>query len=646
MTDITFRRRLLIFVSLLGVGGIFIVIQYASIMLAGPLQGSRNSVEVAVERGPIMDRNGRLLAVQTVVYTCAAWAPNLKENANSSTELAPLLGMEASKIKERLDGAKGAVILKPGLSKADADPIKLLIDAGKLPGIYLDEAVSRSYPEKSAAAHIIGFTGTDNEGMEGIEYVFERQLANRTTKMPDGRAYGNQVYLTLDMGIQNTMEKLADQAMIDNKPALMMLLTMDAQSGELLSYVVRPGYDPGNFRDSSSEQRRNLPIAFTYEPGSVFKIFSLSSIMQLGGINDSSLFHTSGGYHNPRFHDPITDLADYGTVSPEGVIKYSSNVGAAFASDTVNNEQFYNMIRNYGFGEKTGISLNGEEVGLLKTVDNWSARTKPTLAFGQEISVTALQMITAATVLANDGILLKPHIVKKVLSPSGQVVEEHGREPVREVLSPAVARRMLQYMNTATDDGGTGHRARIHGINLSVKTGTAQIFDPKTKRISDKDFIASALAIFPTERPRIIMYVAMVKPRGESIYGGRIATPVIKEGAEFLIPFLGIDRAGDLSYYQDKQLRVNSPSLPEFSKSLPDFRGLPLRKLMPLYARGDLQVEISGDGQVVRQNPPPGTLITKGMKLFLTLQDHPLPPSAVENPAPNGANPDSDEISP
>lgn len=636
MSDAIFRKRLLIFVSLLGVGGIIIVIQYGSVMLAGPLQGPRGDA-VAVERGPVMDRNGRLLAVQTAAFTCAAWGPNLKDNAASAQALAPLLGMDAKAIQAKLDGAKGSVVLKSNLNKTEADPVQVLVNAGKLPGIYLEEAVSRSYPEGAAAAQTIGFTGADNEGMEGVEYSLDKELSSRATKLPDGRAYGNQVYLTLDMGIQHAMEKIADQAVADSKPEQMMLLVLDAQNGDILASAVRPGYDPGKFRQSSPEQRRNLPIAFTYEPGSVFKIFSMSSVMQLGGINESTQFQTSGGYRNKLFRDPITDLGDYGTINVEGIIKFSSNVGAAFASDTVSKEQFNGMVRAFGFGERTGVSLPGEELGILKPVQSWSARTKPTIAIGQEISVTAMQMVAAATALANDGVLLRPHIVKKVLSPSGQVVAEFGREALREVLSPGVARRMLGYMNAATEDSGTGHRSRVQGIDLSVKTGTAQMYDSKANRISDKDFIASAMAFFPTEKPRIIMYAVLIKPRGESIYGGRIAAPLIKAGAEFLIPYLGIDRAGDLSYVQDRQLRLNPPSLPDFTDRLPDFRGLPLRKLLPLYKRADLQVDISGDGRVQFQDPPPGTAIQKGMKLRLVLQERPGPLATPEAGAADGS---------
>ncbi len=621
MTDTIFRRRLLIFICFLGLCGLMLIIQYASLMLAGPIPGASVESSASVERGAVTDRNGRLLALQTSVYTCSVWPPNLKNPEQVAGLLAPLIGTDPAELDSKLTTAKGSVILKSNLTKPQSDPIRELMSTGKLPGIYLEEMVSRAYPEGMAAAQVIGFTGTDNEGMEGIEYVVDKELARRNSPMPDGRSYGNQVMLTLDMGIQHAMEGLADKALAEHKPSGLMILVMDAPSGELLAYVVRPGFDPNQFRKTTAEQRRNLPLQYTYEPGSVFKIFSISSIMNLGGINDSTTFQTSGGYHNRLFRDPITDLSDYGTITSEGIIKYSSNVGAAFASDTVTNDQFSEMIHAYGFGGKTGIELNGEEVGILKAPGAWSPRTKPTLAIGQEINVTAIQMVTAATAVANDGILLKPHIIKKITAPNGQIVAEFGRTPIRELLKPSVARHMLDYMNTATDDAGTGHRSRIQGINLSVKTGTAQMFDNAKGRYSDTDFIASSLAIFPSERPRVIMYIVLIKPRGESIYGGRIAAPIIKAGAEFLIPYLGIDRVGDLSYVQGDQVQLTSPVLPAIKTTIPDFRGLPLRTLLPLFRRSDLRLDVQGEGQVISQDPEPGSPFQAGMVLTLRLKE-------------------------
>jgi cell division protein FtsI (penicillin-binding protein 3) len=588
-------------------------------MMASPLGNGGGASAPAVERGAITDRNGRLLALQTTVYTCSASANNLKDPAQAAARLAPLLGLDEAGLAKRLTEAKGWIIIKPLLQKPEADPVRELIDAGKLPGIYLEEAVNRAYPEGSAAAQVIGFTGTDNEGMEGIEYACDQELARHNVAMPDGRSYGNQVTLTLDMGVQHAMEGIADQALAENKPTGLMILVMDAATGELLAYVVRPSFDPNQFRKSSAEQRRNLPLSYTYEPGSVFKIFSIAGIMHLGGIGGDTQFQTSGGYHNKLFRDPITDLTDYGNITPEGVIKYSSNVGAAFASDTVNVQQFSDLVRNFGFGGRTGLELPGEELGLLKEPADWSPRTKPTMAIGQEINVTAMQMVSAATAIANRGVLLKPHIIKRITAPNGQIVAEFGREPLREILKPAVAANMLGYMNAATDDSGTGHRSRVEGIDLSVKTGTAQIYDPSKGRYSTTDFIASSLAIFPTEQPKVIMYVVIIKPKGESIYGGRIAAPLIKAGAEFLIPYLGIDRKGDYSYVQGSQLRVTSPELPPLKDRIGDYRGLPLRALLPLFARPDLKVELSGDGQVTAQDPAPGSPFKTGMTLKLFL---------------------------
>ncbi len=619
-----FRTRLIIFSIILGLTALLTLGQYANLML---IQGTPVSEADPAnrERGAILDRKGRILASQTIVYNVVAWRPSIKDAIYTAEILSTALGLDQAGLEEKLSQGEGAAILKRGLSKVEADALSAKVKESALLGIHLEDSTGRLYPQGNQASHVTGFVGHEGRGLDGIELAMEEELSGGGGLTPDGRIQGNQVMLTLDMDIQNYMETLSNKAMEEHKPDAMVILVLDAQSGEILSMVSRPDYNPSTYRESSPEDRRNRTLAYVYEPGSVFKVFTLSGIMSLGGISNATLFHTTNGYRSTKFRDPITDLSDYGTLGVEGVIMRSSNVGAALASDTTDDKQFAALLKQFGFGEKTAVELQGEEKGIIKDIPSWSARTKPTMAFGQEIGVTALQMVRAATVFANEGVMVRPHLVKKILSPGGQVVREVIREPVRQVIDPQSAKLMLGYMNAATE-GGTARRSKVEGINISVKTGTSQMIDPETKKYSSEAYIASSLALFPTEAPQVIVYVAIFRPRGTSFYGGMIAAPLIKESAEFLIPHLGIERAGDLVQVQAAQMSINIPQLPGLTDRVPNFTGLPLRTLMPLLSQKRYPVSISGSGWVVNQSPLPGTPLEEDMALELILSERPLEP--------------------
>lgn len=626
MPEAQLNKRLLFFSIILALFALALVLQYASIMLV-PVSGATGRNQHPLERGPILDRNGRILALQTTVYTLSAWPGNIEDPFRTAHLLAPVLDLDEETLTKKLSEGTKAIILRNRLDQGTRDELMAIINRESLPGLALEAESSRTYPEKSSAAQLIGFTGKDNQGLEGLEYRFNEILAFQDQALPDGKAYGHQLVLTIDCVIQQAMEKLADKTRADYAAQAVMLYVLDARSGEFLAYVNRPGYDPNNWQASTAEDRRNLGTSYLYEPGSVFKIFSLAAIMNRGRVGNNTLFMTSNGYRNRLFRDPITDMADYGNITPEGIIVHSSNVGAALASDTVTAGEFHEDLTAFGFGAPTGIEIPGEEKGLLKPQDQWTPRTKPTLSFGQELSVTAMQMLQAATAIANDGTMLKPRIIRQILDAQGKVLRDYGPVTVRNVISPAVARHLRQYMNAATSDSGTGRRSRVEGIDLSVKTGTAQMLDPHQGGYSSKDFIASSLGMFPTEHPRLMVYAVVIKPRGETL-GGRIAAPLIKQAAEFLIPYLGISREGDQVLDRQAQIQIHIPTLPVPGDTVPDYTGLPLRTVMELHKDPAFQVVINGSGYVQSQDPPAGTPLEPGMRLSLTLSDQEAPAGA------------------
>jgi cell division protein FtsI (penicillin-binding protein 3) len=485
----------------------------------------------------------------------------------------------------------------------------------------------RNYPNQSLASHVLGYVGLDNVGLDGVEYSFNEELSPAAVgraDAPQEELFGNQVFLSIDRDIQHLVERRARQAFTDNQADAVLILAMEAGSGEILAYAAVPDFDPNQFNNFARSTLRNLPLAQAYEPGSVFKIFSIASFLQLGGIQPEDSFTCTGLYEKHLADGEtirIRDLTAHGRVNAGLILKYSCNVGAAYASEKVQREDFYRILQAFGFGRPTGLPLPGESAGILAPPSRWSLRTKATIAFGQEISVSALQVMQAATAIANGGLLLAPRIVTKILSPTGQLVKEFGRQPLREVVSPQVAREVLEMMATATDEnGGTARRGRVEGVRISAKTGTAQVRDPATGTYSESNYVASYLGIFPTEQPRIILYVVLHNPKGPAYYGSQIAAPVFRGVAEDLIGYLGIPRRGDVVLEQPGSLRVAVPPALVLGESMPDLRGTPKRLLLPLLAVPGLEVRISGDGFVVEQDPPPGTRLEAGTGIRLRLE--------------------------
>ncbi len=573
-----------------------------------------------VERGPILDRSGKVLAIQTRLYSVTAWLPSVPHVEDTARTLAPTLNMEPEKLISRMESEDGFMYIKRKVSPSASEAVRRLIEAGDVTGISLEPEYGRNYPEKELAAHVLGFVGTDNKGLDGIELTYEETLS---PSPQEGKRYGDQLFLTLDVNIQYMSEEIAREALEKHRADSVMVMVMDARNGDILGMASVPSFDPNRFSQATQKEKRNLPLTYSYEPGSVFKIFSIASLIDKNAITPHDTF-TCEGFYERRFPGDetvrIQCLGEHGEVDAQKILQYSCNAGAAYASDEISKEQFYRSITDFGFGSTVPLPLPGETEGLLKRPERWSGRTKPTIAIGQELSVSALQMVTAATALTNRGTLLQPHIVKKIVSPSGKLIQENTREPVKEVLSPDTARTILLMMESAASPEGTARRAQLDHVRMSAKTGTAQKFDPETGTYSDKAYIASCMGIFPTDDPRLITYVVINRPRGEEYYGGRIAAPLIKKLGDQLVSYLDLDTDSERTVRHSGVVRLPEVPPVEVGAELPNFRGLAKRRLLPLLERDDLRVEFQGEGWVTSQSPPPGTPVTQGMKIRLTFK--------------------------
>ena len=594
--------------------------RYFSVMVLNPRDGSPAESSPVLERGPILDRNGRILAIQNEMDSVEAWIPYIKNPELTADRLAEILDIDREYLLQSFRERNGSMWIKRKITPTESDNIHLLLEDEDIYGIYIRKEYGRNYPQQNLASHLIGYAGTDNRGLDGIEYTMDDVLSPGEHLSDTDQKYGNQLFLTIDINIQYFAEDLARKAFLEHEADSVTILVMDAKNADILGYASVPDFDPNNFQNFSESERRNRPIVSAYEPGSVFKTFTLSSFLEIGGIGFQDTFYCDGSYENESFPEPIRCLGHHGSVTPADIIKYSCNAGAAYASDSAGEEAFHDMLISFGFGSPTQLPLPGESHGLLRDTEDWSARSKPTLAIGQEILVSAVQMITAATVFTNEGILLKPHVIDKILSPSGSVIEDYTREPVRRVTSSRVARGMLAMMETSTSTGGTAWRLKTDDIRISAKTGTAQLADPEKGGYSDKIFGASCLAILPSDDPKYICYIIIENPKGESYYGGTIASPVIKELIDNLILYGNISRSDDEEIVHSGRISVPPArkSIPE--GVLPDYSGYSKRELIPLFQEGNIAVKLSGEGWVVSQDPPPGTPIEQGMLLLLELE--------------------------
>jgi cell division protein FtsI (penicillin-binding protein 3) len=623
------RKRLFVFVSLLALIAVVLVIQLVRLTVVLPAQeGGPSLVMPEVQRGSILDRRGRVLAISTRVQSVSAWTPTVTNVEETADILSRALGMDKTQILSIVKAHDGYAVIKRRVSAAEAAEIQKQKDSGKLAGISLEDSYGRSYPQGRLAAHVVGWVQRDNVPGDGIEFTFNNELAPQPVGTSTETVFGDQVFLTIDLDAQYLVDKVARTAMDANKADSLTILVMDARSGDILAYTSLPDFDPNEFQKDSPQidpaSLANRPLTVAYEPGSVFKIFSLASLLDLGAITPASHFFCPG-YYEKKFPNGtsirIRCIAEHGDVTPQRIIQLSCNAGAAYASDEADSNSFYRTINSFGFGKPTGLPLQAEAPGRLAKVSQWSARSKPTIAIGQEISVTAMQVMAAASAIANGGVLLKPQIVKKIVSPQGAVIKEFGREPLWEAVSPDTARTMLDWMETATfAPSGTARRAAIDGVRISAKTGTAQVANPRTGTYSDTDFVASMIGIFPTDDPRLIVYVVIQNPKGESYYGSTIAAPIFHDVALGLVDEMGIARAGSTAPSTPSAVAAAASRPAQIGQVMPDLTGIPKKLLLPLLLRQDIAVEIRGSGFVVSQDPAPGTPIASGMRIVLELK--------------------------
>jgi len=616
-----FRNRTLL--GSLALFALFVLFRYA--YLAATPSKAEASAPVDVERGAITDRSGRVLAMDSPLYNVAVWRPETKKASfpAEAARLGSITGLTEAEILDRWSkGSSDFFYLARRALPQVARSVQEAKDTGAFAGVVVEKVAGRLYPEKRLASHLVGFVGDGNAGLAGIEKRCDDELVKPVPGK--GPRSGRSVVLTIDADVQYSLEKIARKAMTDTGAESVMLLAMDPRSGEILAYVAMPDFDPNDYASSPEDAWFDWPSVYHYEPGSVFKVFSMASVVDLGGADAGTTFTCDGAFHKVASSGEkitIKCLGVHGKVNIQRILEFSCNAGAAYAADSVESVDFYGKLRAFGFGSRTGLVVPAETPGLLRAPETWSLRSKPTIGMGQEVFVSAVQMAAAATALANGGILMKPLAVKRVLEGDGSMAYENEPQAVGRAVSPETAKFILGAMETVSGTGGTGTRAKVADIRMAVKTGTAQMIDPKTQRYSETDYIASTIAIFPADDPRMIVYLAIVKPTlGPSYYGGRIAAPLVKEAAEAILEVTGIPRGATPTVVHPGAVRVPAVQSVTIGDTMPDLTGVPKRLLMPLLSRKDISVAIEGDGYVAGQSPSPGSPVTPGSRIKLELR--------------------------
>lgn len=532
------NRRLTILIILLALVFSILVVRITKIMFfQKDILLTNPDLQKGLERGFITDRGGEKLALSLETYSIYARPSEIERKKRTAQTLSNTLNMPYETILKQINSSRPFVWVQRQVDVKYNESLEQL----DIEGIYLEKEFKRYYPFKGLASHVIGFAGVDQRGLEGIEYHFDdallpKRVEGKTGTVPTYRR-GYTVVLTIDRYIQEIVEEELEAAYGSTGARLISAIVMHPATGEILAVANKPSYDLNRFNQYSDDIKRNKAITDSFEPGSTFKIFVAATLMNQGLVNETDTFVCNGSIdvHDVTIHD--TDM--HGELDFREVLERSCNVGMIKSVDRIDISSLYEQLRSFGFGEPTGVNLPGEARGILRKPKDWSGISKYMIAIGQEVSVTPLQLISAASALANDGILMQPRIVKRIEKPDGSILKEYNPIQLRRVVNEEKADSILDILVGVLSDRGTGYKARLEGYNVAGKTGTAQIADTVKGGYMDGQFYASFVGYLPVPDPKIVILVTLDRPVGES-YGGQTAAPIFKNIVERIAPYLNI----------------------------------------------------------------------------------------------------------
>ena len=615
------------------------------------------AIETSPVRGQLLDRQGRELARSIDTASFFADPREIVNVDETAKRIASVTGQDRTELANRLGDAKDGkkkffwIVRRVDVTTANK------LDALTLPGVYSSKEAKRFYPNDALASHVLGFVGLDEIGQSGVEQYYNEKIRGESGKLfwerdRKGRAFesyeiqphpGQTVVLTIDQTIQYRTEQALGAAVERTHAKSATAIVMDPQTGEILALANAPSFDP-NKPPKSSEERVNGALQTTYEPGSTFKVVAYSAAIEKGLVKPEDKIDCQMGQITVAGR-LIHDHHPFGILTIAEALAQSSNVGAIKLGLLVGNESMYDYITRLGFGARTGIDLKGESPGILHPLKHWQASSIGSIAIGQEIGVTPLQMATAYCAIANDGMLVKPHLVREIRGPDGSVVFQ-AKPETRRVLKPETSAALRKMFEGVTLHG-TARKAQLDGYTAAGKTGTAQKIDPRTRTYSTTKYIGSFVGFAPVKNPAVVIIVVIDEPQG-AYHGGDVAAPVFQEIAEQILPDLNVTPDQELKPGSERIAQAFRPApqqtkeeqmqterreatLPKVARNfssqtrevvftpatkraalMPDLRGQSVRDVVRMCAQLGLLLEARGEGHATRQIPAAGLEVDPG----------------------------------
>jgi cell division protein FtsI/penicillin-binding protein 2 len=617
-------------------------------LVARAIHQQQAEINLSPMRGVIYDRNGNELARSVAVKSLYASPGDITDAGGMADTLSDLFDIDRDDLYKRLTSRHAAVAVKRKLDDKEVAKVEKL----GLQGLRFVDEMKRFYVSGASASHLLGFVDIDERGVGGIELSYDKVIRGQGGRLlldvdAMNKSYdhsvedpipGANVSLTIDLVIQHHVEKALAEAVRSTHARGGQIVVVRPATGEILALANYPTFDPNKISGSTEIQRRNRAVETAFEPGSIFKLVTYASALEEHLIRPNTIIDCGGG--QIRIADRIIHDHPYGLLTASQALAKSSNVAAIKIGMKLGNERLASYIERFGFGRRTGIELPGESRGLFQPASEWGPTTIGSIPMGHEIGVTALQVAAAYACIANGGEWVKPHLVSRVTSSSGDVLDEHQPER-RQVVSEATA-ATLKVMLEGVVVQGTGKAARMGGYRAAGKTGTAQKVDEATGRYSQTRYVASFAGFAPVDNPEIACVVSLDEPVGAHL-GGAVSAPVFARVVGDALQVLGVPPendpqsllAGDFQVYdianfsaENQPARADEPvdSRPALDVSaeaasgdsaskrhgsvvMPDLIGKGIREAVAMCAAQGLKLKAAGDGVVSLQNPSPGALV-------------------------------------
>lgn len=611
-------------------------------MTAKIMNQVKDNMVLQSPRGAIYDRNGRELAVSSMTKSLYADPIEIKDPESVIPVLAPLLEMKPEDIREKLAVGGHFIWLKRMIEPALAQQIQAAIKEHNIKGLAFLEESKRYYPNDTLAAQVLGFVGTDDIGLDGMEMALDKIIKGKSMEKlvdTDSRGVpifksiftfapekqGKNVYLTLDSSIQFMVEQSLDKAMLTHHPRGATVIVMNPRTGEILAMANRPTYNPNQFYKYSNKEWKNRAVAYNYEPGSTFKSVITAAALQEGKLYPDEHFIDNGYVEVSGRRIQNWSGESLGNISFVKAIEESINTVFVQIGMRLGAYKLTEYAKAFGFGKATGIELPGEEEGLLFKPEDMRDSDVATMSIGQSIAVTPLQLITAVSAIANDGVLLKPHIIKEIRNADESVDSEVQMQPVRQAINPEIARMLTGLMEKVVSEGG-GKKAAVKGYRFAGKTGTAEKLQDDGSGYSAGHYVASFVGFGPLPDPQVAILVVLDDPQG-SYYGGEIAAPIAGEILGKIMLHLSIypQIANQLPEVKEPaQIAKVEPALkiqaPAGKVVVPNVTGKSIREAGETLNQAGLAIVPIGTGIAVRQSIAENTIVESGTEITIQFE--------------------------